>query len=140
VSVSQQDTNLIGVGFDFTNVSGRSISAIRFGFRELDTFGEGPDYAGFVNDWNGDVAPGQSFSGNKAQGYNLSGGDVASVICSVRKVRFSDGSVWSNGDESTQPGLYYPPTPSPTAAPTPPGNDTLSSNRYFLVSFLGVMQ
>ncbi len=113
VNISQRDTNLIGAGFDFTNVSGRPISAIRFSFRELDTFQEGPDYAVFVNDWNGEVAPSQSFKGNKAQGYNLTGGDIAEVLCSVRKVRFADGSVWSGGADTAPQGLYYPPTPSP---------------------------
>lgn len=101
--------------FDFTNIAGKPIAAIRFAFRELDTFGEGPRYAGWVYDWNGDAGPDQSFRGNRAQGYNLSGGDVAQVICSVQKVRFADGSIWSGNGVITPPGgLYYPPTPSPT--------------------------
>jgi hypothetical protein len=115
VNVSQTDTNLIGASYGFTNVSQRPISTIRFAFRELDAFGEGPAYGVFVYDWNGMVQPGASYTANAAQGYNLTGGDVATIVCSVQKVRFADGSVWDGGP-STQPGLYYPPTPSPPAA------------------------
>jgi hypothetical protein len=78
LNVTEKDTNLMGAAYEFTNVSGKAITAIRFAFRELDAFGEGPSYAIFVNDWNGDVAPGQSFRGNKAQGYSLTGGDRSS--------------------------------------------------------------
>jgi hypothetical protein len=115
VSVSQTDTNLIGASYSFTNVSQRPISTIRFAFRELDAFGEGPEYGVFVYDWHGDVQPGASYAANAAQGYNLTGGDIARVVCAVQKVLFADGSVWSAGSTApAAPGLYYPPTPSPT--------------------------
>lgn len=112
VNVSQKEEGLVAAGFDFTNAGAKPVAAIRFGFRELDTFGENPNEAEFHLDWNGDVAVGQSFRGNRAQGYNLVGNDLAKVICFVERVRFADGSIWVGRDTYT-PGLSYPPTPSP---------------------------
>lgn len=95
LNATEKDTDLMAAAYDFTNVGGRPINAIRFAFRERDAFGGGPSYAIFVNDWKGNVVPGQSFSGNKAEGYNLTGGEVAKVLCAVVKVRYADGSLWS---------------------------------------------
>jgi hypothetical protein len=122
VNYSQKDTNLVNSYFDFTNVSGREIDAIRFGFRELDTFGGGNEAAGFYSDWNGTAQPSQSLKNSRAQGYNMLGGvPVAKLLCFVVKVRFADGSVWSaRGTPFVKPGgLYYPPTPAPTDSPWP---------------------
>lgn len=112
LSVSQQDSSLVGATYDFTNVGEKPIKTIRFHFREVDAFGEGLQLAAFDSDWTGDVAPGQSFTKNTALGSTLNP-NIASVQCSVAKVLFDDGSVWSAGQVSAG-GLYYPsPVPSP---------------------------
>lgn len=110
---TRQVRSIVGFGYDFTNVSGRPISVIRFAFAELDAFGEGSSDDTQTVDWVGVAAPGQSFSQNRVQGQNLIG-DVEIVRCFVQKVKFTGGSVWNADAASSPTGLYYPPTASPT--------------------------
>ncbi len=113
----------IAAAVDFTNIAPQPIEAVRFTFDVHDTFDEVTQGLGL--DSLGTYAPGvqiharQNLAGTvgAVSSQNASQGPLT-VACSVEDVRFSDGRVWKKGDRTAvSPGLYYPPTPSPTSSP-----------------------
>lgn len=106
------------IDVSFTNTAKRPVSAVRFVFQETDAFGE-PLQTDTV-DRVGTFAPGVAIDSSGWTGANVWTGWVLStklnaVECSVQLVRFDDGSEWRG--TPVHHGLYFPPTPSPTATP-----------------------
>lgn len=114
----------IAAAVDFTNISPQPLNAVRFVFDVQDTFNAVTQSLGL--DSIGTYSPGIQIHARQ----NLAGtvGAVAqentasspiNVICHVQFARYADGRVWKWGDQSQPmaPGLYYPPTPGPTATP-----------------------
>ena len=114
----------LAAAVDFTDISPLPLNAVRFVFDVQDTFNAVTQSLGL--DSIGTYTPGVQIHARQ----NLAGtvgaveqentaSSPTNVICHVQFARFNDGRVWKWGDRS-QPltaGLYYPPTPSPTATP-----------------------
>ena len=114
----------IAAAVDFRNISPHALNAVRFVFDVHDTFDATTETLGL--DWLGTFAPNVVIHARS----NLAGtvgavaqqntsGSATTVVCHVEFARFSDGRVWKWGDRSAPvtPGLYYPPTSSPTESP-----------------------
>ena len=80
---------------DFTNVSQRTATDVRFGFEIVDTIGRTEQIVS--GDVVGTFAPAQSVHRDVQQRIDsLPTG--AKILCIVQMVRFGDGSVWHEGD------------------------------------------
>ncbi len=97
---------------DFSNVSQRTATDVRFAFEIVDA-NEQTERA-FTGDAMGSFAPAQAaHPAEMRQSINaLPSGDK--ILCSVRMVRFSDGSVWHEGDGPAGSGTMFTPLPGPT--------------------------
>jgi hypothetical protein len=112
----------IAAAVDFTNIAPQPLVAVRFTFDLEDTFNQTVQSLGL--DWFGTFSPNVQINARRnlagtvgaVGGENASQGPVT-LVCSVQYARYSDGRVWHKGDRSATPGLYFPPTPSPTATP-----------------------
>jgi hypothetical protein len=108
---------------DFTNVSQRTVTKVRFALRIVDAIGrtEGT----LTDDQVGPFAPGVAISHSTSA---LTASDQtpqainaipasAKIVCSVQMVRFDDGSVWNDGDGPVGTGVLVTPPPQPAATP-----------------------
>ncbi|HEY1883528.1 MAG TPA: hypothetical protein VGG51_10860 [Candidatus Cybelea sp.] len=114
----------IAAAVDFTNISPQPVNAVRFVFDVQDTFSAITQSMGL--DWLGTFAPGVPILARRnlagtvgAVGQENTASSPVNVICRVQYVRYADGRVWKDGDRTAPvaPGLYYPPTPAPSATP-----------------------
>jgi hypothetical protein len=103
---------VLRVTVDFKNNGTKTATAVRFYFRATDAFGQ-PLQSG-TPDRLGTFVPGVEIQDSSGVATGLPA-NVASIVCRVEMVRFTDGTEW-RGSYAPQ-GLYYPPTPSPTATP-----------------------
>ncbi len=107
---------------DFTNVSQRTVTEVRFAFRIVDaTGGTG---GSLTDDKEGRFAPGIAISHSTATAAAPEAGHtinalpaLARIVCSVRMVRFDDGSVWNDGDGPVGSGVLVTPPPQPAETP-----------------------
>jgi hypothetical protein len=107
---------------DFTNVSQRTATEVRFAFRIVDAIGR--TEGSLTDDKVGRFAPGIAISHSTAP-------DVASatqqtidalpasakIVCIVQMVRFDDGSLWNDGDGPVGTGVFVTPPPQPAETP-----------------------
>jgi hypothetical protein len=108
---------------DFTNVSQRAATEVRFRFEIVDTIGR--TTGNLTEDKVGEFAPGVSVSHSTAVPTGSSrpqqtiGAVPASAkfVCMVQMVRFDDGSVWNEGDGPVGTGTMITPPPQPSATP-----------------------
>jgi hypothetical protein len=108
---------------DFTNVSQRTATEVRFAFRVVDATGRtGPS---LTDDRAGRFAPSIAMShstpaptGSRSPQLIDALPASAKVVCTVAMVHFDDGSVWNDGDGPVGTGVLVTPPPQP--APTPP--------------------
>jgi hypothetical protein len=108
---------------DFSNVSQRTATEVRFAFEIVDASGRTERIV--TGDKPGSFAPGIAIAHSKAlpadpnsvrQPINaLPSG--AKVLCSVRMVRFDDGSIWREGDGPAGSAVIYTPLPGPSETP-----------------------
>ncbi len=96
---------------DFTNVSQRTATEVRFGFEIVDT--NGRTEQSVSGDVVGTFAPAQSVHRDVQQSIDtLPAG--AKILCIVRMVRLGDGSVWHEGDGPPGSAPVFTPLPGPT--------------------------
>ncbi len=96
---------------DFTNVSQRTATEVRFAFEIVDTTGRTAQIVS--GDVMGTFAPAQSGHRDVQQKIDpLPSG--AKILCIVRMVRFGDGSVWHEGDGPPGSAPVFTPLPGPT--------------------------
>ncbi|MGC9991244.1 MAG: hypothetical protein ABSD52_02440 [Candidatus Cybelea sp.] len=107
---------------DFSNVSQRTATEVRFAFRIVDAIGQ--TGGSLTDDKVGRFASGVAISHSTTP-------DVASamqqtvdalpasakIVCSVQMVRFDDGSVWNDGDGPVGTGVLVTPPPQPAETP-----------------------
>jgi len=115
--------NALSDDVDFTNVSQRAATDVRFRFEIVDAIGR--TSANLTDDKVGPFAPGVSIthfsaaptaSSQPQQAIN----DIpasAKIVCIVQMVRFDDGSVWNEGDGPIGSGTMITPPPQPSATP-----------------------
>jgi hypothetical protein len=87
-------------GADYRNNAAQPISAVRIAFVPIDTFGEAAGPLGVSGDDTATVAPGalQKHSHGNYRMWRVgidTWAQVDHVNCSVEKVRFVDGSIWT---------------------------------------------
>jgi hypothetical protein len=108
---------------DFTNVSQRTATEVRFRLEIVDPIGR---TAGNLSDDKvGEFAPGIPVSHSTAAPTNSSqpGQTISNipasskVVCMVQMVRFDDASVWNEGDGPVGTGSMITPPPQPSATP-----------------------
>jgi hypothetical protein len=105
---------------DFTNVSQRTATEVRFAFEIVDA-SERTERS-VTGDKTGSFAPGVAINHSKPlpadpDDMRQTIGSVASgakVLCSVKMVRFNDGSVWHEGDGPAGSAVIYTPLPGPS--------------------------
>lgn len=108
---------------DFTNVSQRTATEVRFAFRFVDAIGR--TEGSVTEDRLGRFAPGVAVSHSTAAATAPSPAPQAigamraspKIVCSVQMVRFDDGSVWNDGDGPVGSGPLVTPPPQPAATP-----------------------
>lgn len=103
---------VVRVGVEFSNVDHRTAKTIRFGFEELDAFGQplelttDPPAQVIYLDLSGAFSTDTVIGGIRSKpmgfsyvnpnvGWIKAVANVASVRCSVKEVLFADGSVWN---------------------------------------------
>jgi hypothetical protein len=108
---------------DFTNVSQRAATEVRFRFEIVDAIGR--TTGSLTDDKVGEFAPGIPVSHSIAAPTSSSQPEQtigalpasATVVCMVQMVRFDDGSVWNEGDGPVGAGAMITPPPQPSATP-----------------------
>ena len=108
---------------DFTNVSQRAATEVRFRFEVVDAIGR--TAGNLTDDKVGEFAPGVPVSHSTAvpTGSNQPQQAInaipasSKVVCMVQMVRFDDGSVWNEGDGPVGTGSMITPPPQPSATP-----------------------
>lgn len=105
-------SNYVRVRIRFFNHTKTRADAVRFSIAQYDAFGQ--SLGSSTSDEIGDVTSGHyTFDGIGEFDVMLtsSAPNVAKILCDVDMVHFKDSTAWKRGQP---PGLYYPPTPSPT--------------------------
>ncbi len=112
---------------DFTNVSQKIATDVRFALRVLDA--DGMPQRTITDDRAGRFAPGVPINNPIAAHAALDALPTsAKISCAVQSVRFDDGTVWHEGDGPMGSGPVFTPPPQapatpswhfPDAAPTP---------------------
>jgi hypothetical protein len=105
---------------DFTNVSQRTVTDVRFAFEIVDASGRTERTV--TGDTTGSFSPGVAINHSKALPADPddmrqtigSAPRGAKVLCSVKMVRFEDGSVWNEGDGPAGSAVIYTPLPGPS--------------------------
>lgn len=105
---------------DFSNVSQRTATNVGFAFAIVDAIGR--TERTLSGEKQGSFAPGIAISHSTAPATDPSEmsqtvdalPSVATLLCSVRAVRFDDGSVWHEGDGPAGSATMYTPLPGPT--------------------------
>ena len=118
------NANYLSENVDFTNVSQRTATEVNFGFEIVDSSERTEQTV--TSDRMGNFAIGIAIDRSKAlpatpndaQQMVSGAPNGAKVFCSVKMVRFDDGSVWHEGDGPAGSALIYTPLPGPS--PTPP--------------------
>jgi hypothetical protein len=108
---------------DFTNVSQRAATEVRFRFEIVDAIGR--TTGNLTDDKLGTFAPGVSVSHSTGAPTGSSQPQQAidnipassKVVCIVQMVRFDDGSVWNEGDGPVGTGVMITPPPQPSSTP-----------------------
>lgn len=101
---------------DFTNVSQKTATDIRFALRLLDT--DGMPQRTLADERSGRFSPGVPTIDPIATRATVDALPAsAKISCAVQMVRFDDGSVWNEGDGPMGNGSIF--TPPPQAPPTP---------------------
>jgi|HubBroStandDraft_1064217.scaffolds.fasta_scaffold222519_2 hypothetical protein len=107
---------------DFTNVSQRTVTDVRFTLRLVDAIGR--TGGSLTDDKVGRFAPGVAISHSTTPASASETPQTidalpasAKVVCSVAMVRFDDGSVWNDGDGPVGTGVLVTPPPQPAATP-----------------------
>ena len=108
---------------DFTNVSQRTVTEVRFALRIVDAIGR--TEGSLTDDKVGPFAPGVTISRSTSAPTGSSPAPLAidaipasaKIVCSVQMVRFDDGSVWNEGDGPVGSGVLVTPPPQPAATP-----------------------
>jgi hypothetical protein len=107
---------------DFTNVSQRAVTEVRFVLRIVDAIGR--TEGSLTDDRAGPFAPGVAISrstGAPIASETPQANDAipasAKIVCSVQMVRFDDGSLWNEGDGPVGSGVLVTPPPQPAATP-----------------------
>jgi hypothetical protein len=108
---------------DFTNVSQRTETEVRFRFEIVDAIGR--TAGNLTDDKIGEFAPGVAVSHFTAAPTGSSRPQQAidalpassKIVCMVQMVRFDDGSVWNEGDGPVGTGAMITPPPQPSATP-----------------------
>ncbi len=109
---------------DFTNVSQRTATEVNFGFEVVDS-SERTEQT-ITSARTGNFAAGIAIDHSKTLPANPndveqkvnSAPSGAKIFCSVKMVRFDDGSVWHEGDGPAGSAVIYTPLPGPS--PTVP--------------------
>ena len=122
-NAAQSNANYVSEYVDFTNVSQRTATEVRFAFDIVDSNGRIAQTLTSVS--AGNFAPGIAIDHSKVLPANPN--DMkqtinsvpkgAKVFCSVRIVRFDDGSVWHEGDGPAGSAVIYTPLPGPSPTP-----------------------
>jgi hypothetical protein len=115
--------NSLSEDVSFTNVSQRTATQVRFAFEIVDASGLTERI--LAGDKLGSFAPGSATSDSNElpthrndMTQTVSGlPSMANVRCSVRMVRFDDGSIWHEGDGPAGNAVIFTPLPGPTASP-----------------------
>lgn len=105
---------------DFSNVSQRNATSVGFSFTIVDSIGRTELTLTDVR--KGSFAPGMAIGHSMAPPTNANAmsqtihalPNIAKLLCSVRTVRFDDGSVWNEGDGPAGSATMYTPLPGPT--------------------------
>jgi hypothetical protein len=107
---------------DFTNVSQRTATEISFAFEIVDA-GERTERI-VTGDKAGSFAPGVAIDRSTAlpgdRGMSQPIDSIpsgAKVLCSVKMVRFDDGSLWHEGDGPAGNAIIFTPLPGPSPTP-----------------------
>ena len=108
---------------DFTNLSQRTATEIRFAFEIVDSSGRTEQT--LTSDRAVNVAAGIAIDHSRALQANPndmeqtvnSAPSGAKVYCSVKMVRFDDGSLWHEGDGPAGSAVIYTPLPGPSPTP-----------------------
>ena len=95
VAALQKDS--LAESVDFTNVSQRTATEVRFGFEIVDTTGRTAQIVS--GDVMGTFAPAQSVHRDDVQQRINPLPSGAKILCIVRMVRFGDGSVWTKATD-----------------------------------------
>jgi hypothetical protein len=105
---------------DFTNVSQRTATHVRFTFEIVDSNGRTAET--LTSERVGNFAAGIPIDNAKALPANAT--DIkqtidpvpsgAKILCSATMVRFDDGSVWHEGDGPAGSAVIYTPLPNPS--------------------------
>ena len=123
-STAQSNVSYLSEYVDFTNVSQRSATEVGFAFEIVDSSGRTEQT--LTSERAGNFAAGIAIDHSKSLPANpndmkqmvnsvLSG---VKVVCSIRMVRFDDGSVWHEGDgPAAGSAVIYTPLPGPSATP-----------------------
>lgn len=102
---------------DFTNVSQKTATEVRFALRILDS--DGMPQRTLADDRAGRFAPGIPVIDPIALRTDVDALPVsARISCGVDMVRFDDGSIWHDGDGPMGSGSLFTPPPQPPATPS----------------------
>ena len=108
--------NQIADYIDFTNVSQKVATEVRFSLRILDA--DGMPQRTLNDDRAGRFSPGVPEDNPIATRASIDAlPSSAKISCAVQMVRFDDGSIWNEGDGPMGNGSLF--TPPPQAPPTP---------------------
>ncbi len=108
---------------DFTNVSQRAATEVRFRFEFVDAIGR--TTGSLTDDKVGEFAPGVPVShstaaptGSSPPPQSINNLSASSkIVCMVQLVRFDDGSGWNEGDGPVGTGSMITPPPQPSETP-----------------------
>jgi hypothetical protein len=109
---------------DFTNVSQKIATEVRFSLRILDA--DGMPQRTLNDDRSGRFSPGVPEDDPIATHARVDAlPSSAHISCAVQMVHFDDGSVWNEGDGPMGSGSLFTPPPQPPATPSWrfPGDD-----------------
>jgi hypothetical protein len=120
LKTAQSNTGDLSEYVDFTNVSQRTAIGVRFAFEIVDSGGRTEQT--LISERVGKFTAGIAIDNSKALPVNPNAmkqtiGSVpsgAKILCSVKMVRFDDGSVWHEGDGPAGSALIYTPLPEPS--------------------------
>lgn len=111
------DGNVIADYIDYTNISQKNATEVRFVLRILDA--DGMPQRTLTDDRVGHFAPGVPVVDPIASRKSVDAlPRSAKISCAVLMVRFDDGSIWNEGDGPMGTGSLFTPPPQPPATPS----------------------
>jgi len=119
-NTAQSNTAYLSGYVDFTNVSQRTATEVRFAFEIVDLAGRTEQI--LTLERTGTFEAGTAIGHSKALPLNPNEikqmvnrvPSGAKIFCSVKMVRFDDGSVWHEGDGPAGSAVIYTPLPEPS--------------------------